>query len=878
MIKNYIKCFLLFFSFTSLLFAQNQSQNSDFSSIINQYLEDNKTRLNLLDKDIEQFIITDQYYSESTDLTNIYLNQTYEGVSIFNAISSIAVKKGEVFYYANRFISDIDSKVNTTTPVISPTNAIIKASQDFQLGAPQNLQLLSQDENTLLFSDGGISKRDIPVKLVLTQIDDELRLSWNVTVYKNDGLNWYNVRVDAVTNEVIDFNDYIINCSFDKPHNHENDQVHTLKNHRNEEFDASLFLVDGSNYNVFAFPAESPNHGSRQLVSEPASTVASPFGWHDDNGVAGAEYTITRGNNVIAQEDRDGNNGVGYSPDGTAALNFDFPLDLNQPHPGYEDVSITNLFYANNMMHDIWYHHGFDEDSGNFQANNYGNPGLGNDFVFADAQDGSGTNNATFGTPPDGQNPVMTMFMWNPPGPANDQLTINNGSQAGSYNGVEATFGTPLSPTPITANLILTVDDDIPDLNDACDNLINQAQINGNIAILRRGNCEFGVKVLAAENAGAIAAIVVNNAAGPPIAMGPGAVGTQVTIPSIMLSQADGNALIAALNNGENISATLVNNGPFLVDGDFDNGIVAHEYGHGISNRLAGGRSNTSCLFNPEQMGEGWSDWFGLMVTMRDTDTEADARGIGTFAISQPTTGQGIRPRRYSPDFAINELTYAVTNNAAAISQPHGIGSVWSTVLWDLTWAYIDKYGFDSDLFNGNGGNNRVMKLVLDGLKLQPCSPGFVDGRDSLLAADMATTGGADQCMIWEVFARRGLGFNASQGSAQSRSDQVENFDMPPVNDPTLANCSSLSVNEFSRDTVKIYPNPAQSELFITTTQAIGKATMRLTDINGRIVLERQSNSFTNNESINISSLQNGIYILTIEGESFSINEKIVKN
>ncbi len=45
-------------------------------------------------------------------------------------------------------------------------------------------------------------------------------------------------------------------------------------------------------------------------------------------------------------------------------------------------------------------------------------------------------------------------------------------------------------------------------------------------------------------------------------------------------------------------------------DGDLDNGIIVHEYGHGVSNRLAGGPANTSCLNNQEQMGEGWSDYF----------------------------------------------------------------------------------------------------------------------------------------------------------------------------------------------------------------------------------------------------------------------------
>ena len=80
---------------------------------------------------------------------------------------------------------------------------------------------------------------------------------------------------------------------------------------------------------------------------------------------------------MFLQEDRDGQVFTnGFMPDGTSTLTFDFPLDMNQPAEGYEAASVTNLFYMNNMMHDIWYHHGFDESAGNFQSNNYGNPGL----------------------------------------------------------------------------------------------------------------------------------------------------------------------------------------------------------------------------------------------------------------------------------------------------------------------------------------------------------------------------------------------------------------------------------------------------------------------------------------------------------------------
>lgn len=860
---------------TSFVFGQNNIQSSEYGALITNYLVDKKSDFNFKDRDLEQLVLNNEYYSENTEVTHVYVNQTFEGVRIFNAISSIAIKDGKVFYYANRFLNDISNKVNATSPSSSPVSAIQKVAMQLELGALEDIEQLERNTNRYVFSDAGISTQDIEVELVYVKKEESLILAWDLIVYANDNKHWWSVRINAITNEIIEYNDLILTCTFEKNHKH-SEHLSQL-DFENLVTSPNSILVDGSSYNVFALPAESPNHGSRQIVTEPASSNASPFGWHDVDGVLGAEYTIARGNNVWAKEDINGNNSRdNFSPNGATILNFDFSLDFNLSPLDNQEAAITNLFYLNNMMHDIWFEHGFDESSGNFQTTNYSNQGAGGDFVFADAQDGSGFNNANFGTPPDGFSPRMQMFLWSPPGASGeDRVNILNGSIAGEYTGVGASFGTRLPITePLTGSLALAIDA-TGDIYDSCQPLINSAAINGNIAILRRGDCEFGFKVLAVENAGAIAAIVVNNVPGAAAGMAPGADGDTVDIPSIMISQALGESLISALENGETITANLL--GPDLtdfIDGDFDNGIIAHEYGHGISNRLTGGPSAAGCLQNNEQMGEGWSDWFGLMITMKSTDLSDDARGIGTFAISQPIIGGGIRPARYSTDFAENGFTYNASNTLA---QPHGIGFVWATVLWDLTWAYIDKYGFDPDMFNGIGGNNKVMKLVIDGLKLQPCGPGFVDGRDAILAADIATTGGVDQCLIWEVFAARGLGINADQGATNLRGDQIEDFTMPLSSDPSLVNCSVLSIDEFSKDSLSIYPNPTQTELSISTPKNLGNVAVTLVDINGRVVLGIRQELF-NTITLNTSQLQSGIYILNIKGDNFNYNEKIIKN
>ena len=877
MSKNYTthQLLILFFLFSTVIFSQTDLSNSPYQNIINTYLSVERENLNLLETDYQDIQINNEVFSKSTRITHLYLNQRYQGIPVYNAISNVGIKDNNIFNFKANFISDISNKVNVVSPVLNPEEAITAAANHFGINN-LNTQLISEENGTFTYTSSISSRSNIPVFLVYNQNNNgSLSLAWNLSIQESDGKHWWSVRVDAINGEILDFNDWTLSCNFECKHA----EKFTVKNKKVNSvniFKKPAIINDGSTYNVISLPDESPNHGNFQLLSEPASLNASPLGWHDTDGFSGPEFTITRGNNVWAQEDVDGSNGTGYSPDGTNVLNFNFDTNLEQSPLGYQDTSLTNLFYLNNMMHDIWYNYGFDEASGNFQQNNYGNGGLGGDFVFADGQDGSGLNNATFGTPPDGGNPGMTMFLWSPSGPIGNPLAINNGILSGDYAGISAAFGGTLSSSPITADLVLSQDFtlDNVDANDACDLITNGAALNGKIAVIRRGQCEFGTKILAVENLGAIAVIMVNNEAGDPITMGAGADGGSVTIPAIMVSQSDGEAIIDELENGATLNASLIAAGPFQKDGSLDSGIVAHEYGHGISNRLTGGPSAAGCLNNTEQMGEGWSDWFALMVTMKATDIAETGRGVATYSIGQDISGGGIRPLPYSTNFSVNNATYADISN---LSIPHGVGFVWATMLWDLTWAYVDKYGFDEDLINGTGGNNKVMQLVLDGLKLQPCNPGFVDGRDALLEADIALTGGVDQCLIWAVFAKRGLGFGADQGSPNNVNDQIENFDSPPEDDPSLENCSTLSANEFEINNYKIFPNPTNSELTIKVNKDFGEVEIMLIDINGREVYNT-STILNNQFKVDVRNLQEGLYVLKIKSEVGSINEKIIIN
>ena len=709
----------------------------DFSSSIKTYLNSNQSELSLQSQDIEDIVIDKHSYSKSMDVENVYVVQQYQGIEIFNSVSSFAIKNGQVKNASLSFSKDVSQKVNTTTPAIFAATAIGNAALELGINSPTNLELLETvSVNSFIYSNGSISLENIPVKLVFQKMEDgSLQLAWDLSIYVLDASHYYSVRVDAVTGSVINLGDWVVSCSFGE-HKNNSDLSHTENSVLFSKEDATMAsLTDGAMYNSILLPNQSPADGGFSLVVDPSTLgVGSPLGWHDTDGVAGPEFTTTRGNNVWAQEDENGNNGTGFSPEGTAELIFDFDFDFTQDPALSLDASITNLFYLNNMLHDIFYEYGFDEASGNFQQNNYGNGGNGNDFVYADAQDGSGTNNANFATPGDGAKPRMQMFLWDGAVTSGPLLTINEGPLAGDYEGVPAAFGGEI--VDLTADKVLVEDDPsgTSDTNDACDEITNGSDLSGKIAVIRRGECEFGFKALAAQNEGAVAVIMVNNVEGEAITMAGGAVGDQVTIPLFMVNSIDGEAIIAELLN-ETINATIngVTVGP-MIDASLDNEIIAHEYGHGISNRLTGGGNNTGCLNNAEQMGEGWSDYLGLIITMKVGDQADDGRGMATYSSGQGLDGGGIRQYKYSRDMIENPLTYS--DLPATGGQVHAVGTIWATVLWDLTWDLIDVYGYDEDMFNGTGGNNIAMQLVLDGMKLQPCAPGFESGRDAIIEAD----------------------------------------------------------------------------------------------------------------------------------------------
>jgi len=757
---------------------------SDAVDIALQYVESNKQRLGLTGSDVKDMLVTNTVVDPDTGTTHVYLQQVHKGIGVHTGLLTVNVAKdGWVISAGNRFVSNLAAAAGGQQSKRAH-EAAEAAAKHVGLD-PKDLQTLEEGSGPSkksTVSTGGIASRPITAKLVWHRLDGGgVRLAWNVEIDETSGEHLWSINVDAETGAVLATDDFV---------DHDNAQAIRSALARPAASSASAAtaitavatVADGSSYRVFAQPLESPSDGGRTLVENPASANASPFGWHDTNGVAGPEFTRTRGNNVHAYTDRDNNNvpDPGSDPDGGAGLDFDFPLDLGDKPLDYRDAAVTNLFYWNNVVHDVLYQHGFIEAAGNFQVSNYGRGGLGNDDVRAEAQDGSGRNNANFGTPVDGLRPRMQMFEWRSAAP--NPIVVQPPSPiAGTYFGPMAGFGESLVTTgPISGEVVY--------VGRGCDPAFQAGQPldpylanpAGKIALIDRGSCTFVAKVKKAQVNGALMVIVANNAPGPAIAMG-GADPT-ITIPSVMVTQGDGNLFRA--NVPFNATVSDGTGGAPDRDSDLDAGVIAHEYGHGWSNRLTGGPATVACLNNQEQMGEGWSDFLALAFTTDPSDTPTLARGIGTYVVFQPTTGGGIRPRPYTTDVSVNEFTYGSIPGGVAsgvLTIPHGIGFVWNSMLWDVYWNLVAKHGYNPNIYDAwsEGGNNLTIRLVSDGLKFQPCSPGFVDGRNGILAADLALTGGENQCAIWRGFAKRGLGFSATQGSSNNVNDGVQAFDLP---------------------------------------------------------------------------------------------------
>ncbi|KAH9030754.1 Fungalysin metallopeptidase-domain-containing protein [Lactarius pseudohatsudake] len=162
--------------------------------------------------------------------------------------------------------------------------------------------------------------------------------------------------------------------------------------HSNKVVSVTDFVAKAS-YRVLPFNEEILTEGF-QTLTDPQDLTASSLGWHNDGTTS---TTTTAGNNVFAAK------GTTATSQSSATLNFIFTQNAAQAPTVAANVAaaVVNAFYIVNTVHDVTYRYGFTESTFNFQTNNFGKGGVGNDRVTVSVQDPAGTDNADFSTPPE---------------------------------------------------------------------------------------------------------------------------------------------------------------------------------------------------------------------------------------------------------------------------------------------------------------------------------------------------------------------------------------------------------------------------------------------------------------------------------------------
>ena len=520
-------------------------------------------------------------------------------------------------------------------------------------------------------------------------------------------------------------------------------------------------------------PTGTPDgYASPLAVANLVNLRNAPFSQNDPWLPAGA--TQTQGNNVHAYADLaapDGWNAGDLVAATTAPDTFDYAYDHGQA-PLVDDnqigASVVNLFYATNWLHDWFYDAGFDEAAGNAQADNFGRGGLGGDAMHAQALDYSGTNNANMATPADGAPPRMQMYRF-----VHHLLTAQVSAPAGlarDYTVRGAVFGP--QTFDVTREVVLAQDVSAqPTL--ACGPITNAAAIAGKIALVDRGTCSFDVKATNVQAAGAVGMVVVNTAVGAFGTMGAGTAGP-VSIPAVMISNADGVAWKAALPvtlrmQGENVERSSA----------LDNTIIAHEWGHFISNRLIGDARGLVSN-HARGLGEGWGDFHSLlmMVSAGDRLQPGNSNFQGAYAAAAYSMGSveapaldatnaayyGIRRYPYSTDLDKNPLTLKHITDGVALpataprnpaaggnnAEVHNTGEVWASMLWECYASLLNAHAFQD-------AQDRMKGYLVAGYKLTPVNPTLTEARDAVLAAAGANDP-ADYQRCAAAFAKRGAG------------------------------------------------------------------------------------------------------------------------
>jgi subtilisin-like proprotein convertase family protein len=619
-------------------------------SVVRGFINDNVNMFGMSPQQVSGLRKVADYTNPNGKLSWLKMEQRWNGMKVFRGeTTAVFNADGALVRMVGELASGPEEQDLKTSPNVNAAAAVVAAAASLDLKLSESdlaVKEPSPDGRTIVFQPAGPFTDEIRLELMYFPLDAGIAtLAWSMVLWQQDSA--YYTLVDAETGDQL-----------------------FRKNISDSQTQTATYSVYNDDSPAPLSPSNAlPGSGIQGApIQRALLTIISELPAFDNLGWITDGVNTTTGNNVDAGVDIDGINGI--DPSGRAVgapfrvFNFPYNPSPGIPPPGespaldnYRMGAVTNLFFWSNRYHDRLYGLGFSEAAGNFQQNNFGRGGLGNDFVLAEAQDFSGTNNANFATPPDGIPGRMQMFIFTGPNPDRD--------------------------------------------------------------------------------------------------------------------------------------------------GDLDQDVVLHELTHGVSNRL---HANASGLLNNTAggMGEGWSDFYARALLSTADENVNGIYPSGAYATLQflnilgtNNSYYGIRRFPYAVKTAVgpngrphNPLTFADADPAQldttdgafpespinfsdnGATETHNLGEIWCMALLEMRARIITRLGFAT-------GNQRALQIVTDGMKLDPASPNMLEGRDSILTADCAGFGGADERDIWAGFAARGMGVSARYNSDTS---VTEAFDTPNLN------------------------------------------------------------------------------------------------
>ena len=614
-----------------------------------------------------------------------------------------------------------------------------------------------------------------------------------------------------------------------------------------------------------------PANASPRLVTLDNAGLMSNDPWLP----AGA--TELAGNNVHAYADLAAPDGLDGGGDLLVApstgATFDFTYDLSQPSsfaPSQRSASATHAFFVTNWLHDALYDLGFNETARNGQKDNFNRGGLGGDAMNVEVHDFSGRNNASFRTRADGEPGRMQLFIFDEPRPSTLTITTAALPDGGTFLG---------APPAVTRSRSWDVTGPVQTVTDldggfgGCDPWANPASYTGGVVILDAPieGCSIARRFDAAKDAG-VAALIFS------------ATGcfsfTEPSLVAVCVEADAGTQLRALAAGGATMSARLERPvGARERDVALDTTVVAHEYTHFLTGRLIG--DSLGLLNSPSRaMGEGWSDFVSLWLSIRDAETGRAGNDLwqGAFAIGGWTMGGpnwdgaprpghyfGVRRYPYSTDRTRNPLTFKHVGTNVPLpvtaardigggldnAQVHNAGEVWASMLWDAQVKLLRKPGVTTE-----AARLAMGRYLVAALKATPVLPTFIEARDALLAVVAAESPTIDFPLFQDAFAQRGLGVLAQSSDRRSITNTplAEDFTGPGGNyrlvsvtlDDTDDDCDAdgqLDSNETGTLSVK---------LMNVGSRRLSRSTLRLSSSNPSLQLSAASVMVPANEPFTV--------------------------